>query len=87
MYGLYWKQYLDGVYGVDARLMECYLNLNEVDIFNFKFNDEVFIKDTYYRIIEISNYQVGAKASTKVKLLKSLDTISTGNDCGYVLGN
>ena len=87
LYGLYWKQYLDGVYGVDARLMECYLNLNEVDIFNFKFNDEVFIKDTYYRIIEISNYQVGAKASTKVKLLKSLDTISTGNDCGYVLGN
>ena len=86
LYGYYWKQYLDGVYGVDARLMECYLNLNEVDIFNFKFNDEVFIKDTYYRIIEISNYQVGAKASTKVKLLKSLDTISTGNDCGYVLG-
>jgi len=87
LYGLYWKQYLDGVYGVDARLMECYLNLNEVDIFNFKFNDEVFIRDAYYRIIEISNYQVGAKASTKVKLLKSLDTISTGNDCGYVLGN
>ena len=25
--------------------MECYLNLDEVDILNFKFNDEIFIED------------------------------------------
>tara|TARA_R100000655_G_scaffold34536_2_gene67196 strand:- start:2771 stop:6211 length:3441 start_codon:yes stop_codon:yes gene_type:complete len=86
LYGYYWKQYLDNFYSEDARIMDCYLNLNEVDVFNFKFNDEVFIKDTYWRIIEISNYQVGEKASTKVKLLKSLDTLSAGLECNYVLG-
>ena len=86
LYGLYWKPYLDNIYNTDARIMECHLNLNEVDIFNFKFNDEVFIKETYWRILSISNYQVGGKASTKVKLLKVIDLLNNCSDCNYVPG-
>ena len=86
LYGLYWKGYLDNIYSSDARIMECYLNLNQVDIFNFKFNDEIFIKDTYWRILDISNYQVGQQASTKVKLLKVIDSLNNCSDCNYVLG-
>ena len=85
LYGLYWKEYLDNIYSSEARIMECHLNLNEVDIFNFSFADEIFIKDSYWRILSISNYQVGAKASTKVTLIKSLDTKSNCNGCDYVL--
>ena len=86
LYGLYWKPYLDNIYSRDARIMECHLNLSEVDIFNFKFNDEIFIKETYYRILDISNYQVGAKASTKVTLLKVIDSLNNCSDCNQVLG-
>ena len=86
LYGEWWKPYLDNIYSSEARIMECYLNLNEVDIFNFSFADEIFIKDTYWRILKIQNYQVGAKASTKVTLIKSLDTRSNCNGCDYVLG-
>jgi hypothetical protein len=86
LYGLYWKQYLDNIYSSEARIMECYLNLNEVDIFNFSFADEIFIRDTYWRILKISNYQVGAKASTKVVLIKSLDTKANCSGCDYVFG-
>jgi len=86
LYGLYWKPYLDNIYSTDARIMECHLNLNEVDIFNFKFNDEIFIKETYYRILDITNYQVGAKASTKVTLLKVIDSLNNCSDCNYVPG-
>ena len=86
LYGLYWKPYLDNIYSTDARIMECHLNLNEVDIFNFKFNDEIFIKETYWRILDISNYQVGAKASTKVTLLKVIDSLNNCADCNQVLG-
>tara|TARA_R110002012_G_scaffold92285_1_gene224228 strand:- start:1860 stop:5324 length:3465 start_codon:yes stop_codon:yes gene_type:complete len=86
LYGGYWKQYLDNIYSSEARIMECYLNLNEVDIFNFSFADEIFIKDSYWRILNISNYQVGAKASTKVTLIKSLDTKANCNGCDYVIG-
>ena len=86
LYGLYWKPYLDNIYSSEARIMECHLNLNEVDIFNFKFNDEIFIKDTYWRILEITNYQVGEKSSTKVKMIKVVDSLHNCNDCSLVIG-
>ena len=87
LYGKYWKPYLDNIYSANSRIMECYLNLNSVDIFNFKFNDEIFINDTYWKILTISNYQVSGEASTKVTLIKSLDTFETCQDCDYVIGN
>ena len=86
LYGLYWQQYLSNIYSSEARIMECYLNLSEVDIFNFSFADEIFIKDSYWRILKISNYEVGVKASTKVTLIKSLDTKANCNGCDYVIG-
>jgi hypothetical protein len=80
LYFLYWKEYLDQLYSVDARIMDCYLNLDAVDIFSFKFNDQIFIKDSYWRILEIKNYQVGANTSTKVRLIKILDTLEPAGD-------
>tara|TARA_R110002020_G_scaffold157169_1_gene339685 strand:+ start:1901 stop:5377 length:3477 start_codon:yes stop_codon:yes gene_type:complete len=86
LYGLYWRKYLLSLYSTEARIMECHLNLNEVDIYNVKFNDEIFIKDSYWRILKISNYQVGGKVSTKVTLLKMVDELGQLADCNYVLG-
>ena len=84
LYGKYWKPYLDNIYSSQARIMECYLNLNEVDIFSFSFADEIFIKDSYWRILNIHNYQVGSLASTKVTLIKSLDSKENCEGCDYV---
>ena len=87
LYFQYWSQYFNQIYGDGARIMECHLNLNEVDIFNFSFADEIFIKDSYWRVLNISNYQVGAKASTKVTLIKVEQTYSgTCVGCSYVIG-
>ena len=86
LYYLYWNNYLNSIYGEDARIMECHLNLNEVDIFNFKFNDEIFIRDTWWRILKIQNYQVGQKVSTKTTLIKINDTYDgTCYECNYVV--
>ena len=85
LYQEYWRRYLNNIYNADARIMECHLNLNEVDIAQFNFNDEIFIKDTYWRVLELKNYQVGAKVSTKAKLLKIVDGFDTTcNGCGQV---
>jgi len=70
LFNKYWYPYLNDIYGQEARILECHMNLNETDIFEFSFADEIFIKDTYYRILSISNYQVGQDASSKVTLLK-----------------
>ncbi len=82
LYGYYWDAYLQSLHHPESRLMDCYLNLNEVDIFNFDFNDEIFIKDSYWRILKIHNYQVGVKTSTKVTLIKVVDTL-IGSECGF----
>ena len=88
LYYLYWFNNLVSIYGDDARVMECHLDLNEVDIFSFKFNDQIFIKDTYWRILSISNYQVGSRASTKVSLLKMNESYDNScTDCNLVTGS
>ena len=86
LYNVYWRSYLNSIYNPEARVMECYMNLNEVDISNFSFSDEIFIKDSYWRILSIKNYQVGVKASCKVTLLKVLDSFDTTcPGCGQVI--
>ena len=87
LFGYYWKPYLDNIYSSESRIMECYIDLNEVDIFDFKFNDEIFIKDTYWRVLNISNYQVGSNASTKVTLIKVVNGNNNCEDCEFVIGN
>ncbi len=84
LFFLYWEAYLNNIYSSEARVMECHLNLNELDIFNFKFSDEIFIKDSYWRIININNYQVGENASTKVTLIKLLDSLYNAEGCDSV---
>ena len=85
LFFLYWKNYLDSIYSTEARIMEAHLNLDAADILDFKFNDEVFIKDTWWRIQTIENYQVGAKASTKVTFLKKTDdAVALPQNCDYV---
>tara|TARA_B100001094_G_scaffold7119_1_gene6375 strand:- start:16404 stop:19862 length:3459 start_codon:yes stop_codon:yes gene_type:complete len=86
LYGKYWKSYLNEIYSDNARIMEAFVNLDAYDIFDFKFNDEIFIKDTYWRILKIQNYQVNGNASTKITFIKSLDTKENCTDCDYVLG-
>ena len=83
LFGYYWKPYLDNIYSSESRIMECYIDLNEVDIFDFKFNDEIFIKDTYWRVLNISNYQVGSNASTKVTLIKVVNGNNNCEDCPF----
>lgn len=83
-YDLYWREYLSQIYHQDSRIMTCYLRLNEVDIANFKFNDQVFIKDSYWRVMEIQNYQAGTGVPVKVKLIKVVETSATiTSTCNY----
>jgi hypothetical protein len=58
--------------------MEAFFSLDLNDILTFSFADKIWIQDAYWRILEISDYKVGLKESTKVKLIKFLDQV---NDC------
>ena len=78
LYQRYWNDYISDIYAPDARIIEAFFALDFADIYQFKFNDKIFIKDAYYRILDISDYVVGMQDSVKVKLIKM---VSATPDC------
>lgn len=80
LFNLYWRRYLNEIYSQDARVMEAMFALNTQDILTFKFNDKIYIKDAYWRILEINNHGLGKETSTSVKLMKYIDV---NIDCAY----
>jgi hypothetical protein len=78
LYQRYWNDYIADIYAPDARIIEAFFALDFADIYQFKFNDKIFIKDAYYRILDISDYVVGMQDSVKVKLIKM---VSATPDC------
>jgi hypothetical protein len=78
LYQRYWNDYISDIYAPDARILEGFFALDFADIYQFKFNDKIFIKDAYWRILEISDYVVGMQDTVKVKLIKM---VSATPDC------
>jgi hypothetical protein len=70
LFTLYWRDYLDTIYSDDARILEANFALNNTDILTLNFADFIFVKDAYWRILELSDYKMGQFESTRVKLLK-----------------
>ena len=68
-----WKQYLDNIFNKDARMLIADFKLSAIDIAKFKYNDRIFVKDTYYRVNKIGNYAIGKDVTTRVELIKILD--------------
>lgn len=78
LFNEYWRTYMNALYSPEARMMEANFALSLSDILTFKFSDKIWIQDSYWRIVEITDYKVGMYESTKVKLLKFLEDVE---DC------
>jgi hypothetical protein len=55
------------------------MNLTEADLQSWSFNDKIYIKDTYYRILSIS-YDANAPGTAQVELIRKLDDIEVCAD-------
>jgi hypothetical protein len=53
--------------------MEAYFKLSVTDVFGLKFNDKIWIKDSFWRVIELTDYIVADEQVTKCKLIRLLD--------------
>ena len=85
-YNLYWSEHISQLYNTSSRILVAYFMLDEIDIAQFQFNDSIFIKDAYWRVLTIENFQVGSGASVKVKLIKIIDAVNQLNEdvgCNY----
>lgn len=73
LFNLYYRAYLNEIYSPLAFIMEAWFRLHLTDVLNFRFNDQIFIEDSWWRVLEIIDYKTGADELTKVKLIKILD--------------
>ena len=86
VYNQYWKGYIDELYHSDARMMTANFLLSPEDIATMKYNDKIFIRDSYWRINKISGYAMGTNTSTKVELIKVID-ISVSDYCDQTISS
>ncbi len=85
LYYKYWRDWFYKLYSDESRMLTCFVQLNAVDISTFQFNDRIYIKNAFYRILEISNYQPGTETPCRVKLL--LDVTAPIVDCEFTPSN
>ena len=77
-YYRYWMGFVNELYSADSRLLTAYVKLTRADIQDFEFSDRIYIKDTYYRILKISNYDATKGGVVKVDFIKILSDVK---DC------
>jgi hypothetical protein len=70
LFNTYYRTTFNELYARDARVMVAHFYLTLSDILQFSFADKIFIKDAYWRIIEISGYNFGERDTTQVTLMK-----------------
>lgn len=74
LYNTYWRQYVDQLYSSDSRLMEAHFYLTAADIADFEWRDSIFIKDAYWRVLEM-DYSPNSNDLVRCKLIKILADI------------
>ena len=69
LYNQYWSQYITEITDKNSKVVTCYLDLK----FKFRelsFRKTYYIKEAYYRLLEVTDYAVDGKETTKCTLLK-----------------
>ena len=70
LYTTYWSEYVDWIYDPYNRKVTLTLRLNPGEILGLKFNDRIWIKDTWYFVQMVHDYEVGDCTLLKVDLVK-----------------
>lgn len=85
LYNTYWADYVNELYSEEARIMTCYVKLSEVDIYNFRYNDRLYLFNSYWRILEL-DYSPSSRSLSKVKLRKALTSPRQCAEIPYSVG-
>jgi hypothetical protein len=81
LYNLYYSRSYNELYSAESRIMEAYFSLPLTEFRQLQFSDKIFIKDTYWRVLEIGSYFVGRTELTFIKLAKLVGEI---RECEFI---
>lgn len=72
LYYKYWLPWASELFSSDARILRAFFYLDSVDLSTFEWNDKIYLKNTYWRVLEINNYDPTTPGAVEVKLVKVL---------------
>jgi hypothetical protein len=70
VFSQYWSAWYNTIYDPFSRLVVANFVLDYSDIYDLKFNDYVFVKDSWYFVNKVSDYIAGSDTNCKVELYK-----------------
>lgn len=76
LWNTYWRKWYDFTFDKFGRILEMNIVLDYKKIWDLKFNDKIFIKDSWFMINKITDYVVGQPTSCKVELVRVGESIS-----------
>ena len=71
LYSVYWENFINELFDKDSRIITASFYLTPFDIADFRFNDNIYIGDQYYKVNKILNYDPTKEALVKIELIKS----------------
>jgi hypothetical protein len=74
----FWTDYLGEITGKDSKLLTCYLYLTIEDIYKLDFSKFIYLNGSLWRLNKIEDFNPNASQTTKVELLKVLETTYAG---------
>lgn len=73
LYNRFYKQLIESEINPDTKILTAYFYLTNEDIFKFRYNDKIFISNSYYRVNKIIDFNPINPGLTKVELIKLID--------------
>lgn len=70
IYTTYWRDYIEWIYDPYNRIKSVTMRMSPYSIETLKFNDTIWVKDSWYFVNKITDYPVGENALVKVELIK-----------------
>jgi hypothetical protein len=71
LFNIYWENFINELSNKSSRIITAEFYLTPYDIANFRFNDNIYIRDQYYKVNKINNYDPTKETTVKVELIKT----------------
>lgn len=71
LYSVYWENQIKELSDKDSRIVTASFYLTAYDIADFRFNDNIYINQQYYKVNKIQNYDPTRETLVKVELIKT----------------
>jgi len=70
LFNAYYSSQYDEITDKDSKVVDMFLNLNPADIQSLDFRNEIYIAGQYYRLVEVTDYDIVNAGLTKCRFLK-----------------